>query len=51
MVSTPVFGDNSASITMLGNGMTKRSRHYDIEWHYMHDRVEAQESKVTWVAT
>ena len=51
MVPTPVYGDNSASITMLGSGMTKRSRHYDIEWHYMRDRMDTQEFTMTWVPT
>jgi len=48
---TPIWGDNTASIAMIGAGMTKRSRHYAIEWHKVSDLVEAKEMSVQWVAT
>ena len=48
---TPIYGDNSASIAMLSVGMTRRSRHYAIEWHYVQGCVEEKELKITWVST
>ena len=29
---TPIFGDNTASISMIESGVTKRSRHFSIDW-------------------
>src|SRR3954464_2421162 len=51
LAPTPVYGDNTASIAMLSTGVTKRSRHYAIEWYKMHDLVEQKELKVSWVPT
>ena len=51
LVPTPVYGDNSASLTMIGLGVTKRSRHYDIEWFKMHDLIEQKELTVQWIPT
>ena len=36
---------------MLSVGMTRRSRHYAIEWHYVQGCVEEKELKITWVST
>jgi len=47
----PTSGDNSASIMMLDAGVTKRSRHYAIEWFLVRDRVDEGELKVEWVPT
>ena len=47
----PVCGDNTASIAMLNTGMTKRSRHYDIEWFRLQELIENKELKVEWVPT
>ena len=48
---TPVYGDNSASIMMLDTGVTKRSRHYAIEWFLVRNRVDDGELVVDWVPT
>jgi len=48
---TMVYGDNSASLMMLEAGVTKRSRHFAIEWFLVHDRVDEGELKVEWVPT
>lgn len=48
---TPVFGDNSASIMMLDTGVTRRSRHFAIEWFLVRDRIDDGELKVEWVPT
>ena len=37
---TRVYGDNTASLSLLGSGVTKRSRHFAIEWFKVHDLVE-----------
>ena len=36
---------------MINLGVTKRSRHYDIEWFKMHDLIEQKELTVQWVPT
>jgi hypothetical protein len=36
---------------MLSSGVTKRSRHYSIEWFKMHDLIEQKELHVSWVPT
>jgi len=51
MPPTSVYGDNSASIMMPDAGVTKRSRHYAIEWFLVRDRVDEGELKVEWVPT
>ena len=48
---TPIYGDNTASISMLTTGVTKRSRHYSIEWFKMKDLIELKELVVSWVPT
>ena len=49
--ATTIYGDNTASISLLSTGVTKRSRHFDIEWFKVHDMVEAGEFKISWVPT
>ena len=51
LAPTPISGDNSASLAMINLGVTKRSRHYDIEWFKMHDLIEQKELTVQWVPT
>lgn len=48
---TPIKCDNSAAIAMLSAGVTKRSRHYAIEWFKMQDLIEQRELVVDWVCT
>jgi len=48
---TVVYGDNTSSITILDAGVTKRSRHYAIEWFLVQDRATEGELKVEWVPT
>jgi hypothetical protein len=48
---TPVLGDNTASISLLDLGVTKRSRHFAIEWFKVKDLVEHGELKVEWIST
>ena len=48
---TPVACDNSASIAMISLGVTKRSRHFDIEWFKMQDLIEHKELTVYWTPT
>lgn len=48
---TPIFGDNTASIMMLDLGVTKRNRHFAIEWHLVRERVDDGELKVEWLPT
>jgi len=51
LAPTPVHGDNTASLSLLASGVTKRSRHFDIEWFKVKDLVEAGELVVSWVPT
>jgi hypothetical protein len=46
---TPIYGDNTASIALLSAGVTKRSRHFNIEWFKFRDLVDQGEMKVEWV--
>ena len=48
---TPISGDNTASIALISSGVTKRSRHFDIEWFKFKDLVENKELVVSWVPT
>ena len=48
---TPIKGDNTASISLISAGVTKRSRHFSIEWFKFRDLVENQELTVSWVST
>ena len=48
---TPIHGDNTASIALISAGVTKRSKHFAIEWHYFRELVEAKELVVHWVPT
>jgi hypothetical protein len=48
---TAIYGDNTASLALFESGVTKRSRHFDIEWFKNQDLVEMGEMKVSWVAT
>ena len=48
---TGVHGDNTASISLLSSGVTKRSRHFAIEWFKVKDLVENGEMQVQWVPT
>ena len=43
--------DNTASISMVSTGVTKRSRHFSIEWFKVKDLIENGELKVSWVCT
>ena len=45
---TIVHGDNTASISLTSSGVTKRSRHFVIEWFKVKDMGEL---KVQWVPT
>ena len=44
---TLVHGDNTASISLISAGVTKRSRHFSIEWHYFRTLVDNKELVVT----
>ena len=46
-----VHGDNTASISLISAGVTKRSCHFSIEWFYFKELVEQKELTVTWVVT
>ena len=48
---TLIHGDNTASLALLGSGVTKRSRHFDIEWFKVKQLVEDGEFTVSWVKT
>ena len=48
---TPIHCDNTAAIALTTAGVTKRSRHFDIEWFKFQDLVENRELKVQWVPT
>ena len=48
---TPIFGDNTASISMISSGVTKRSRHFSIDWFKFKDLSESGELSVSWVST
>ena len=48
---TPIFGDNTASISMISSGVTKRSRHFSIDWFKFKDLKDQGELEVTWVST
>ena len=48
---TPIWGDNTASLAMISLGVTKRSRHFDIEWFKMQDLIEQKELTVQWTPT
>ena len=48
---TPVKGDNMACISLISSGVTKRSRHFDIDWFKFKDLVDNGEIEVTWVPT
>jgi hypothetical protein len=48
---TAIHGDNTACISLLASGVTKRSRHFSIEWFKVKDLVEAGEMTVKWVPT
>lgn len=39
--ATPVLCDNTSTIAMLNTGVTRRSRHYEIEWFKMQDWYNA----------
>ena len=47
---TLVYGDNAASLLMLDSGVTKRSRHFAIEWFKVKELVDEKELEVKWVA-
>src|SRR5687768_16432860 len=49
--ATPIYGDNSASISLLASGVTKRSRHFAIEWFKVQDLVECKELQMNWIST
>jgi hypothetical protein len=53
LAPTLIFEDNTAAITMATNqGMPhKRSKHFDVEWHYFKETVEHGEAKLTHVST
>lgn len=44
---TPIPGDNTASISLLNLGVTKRSRHFAFEWFKVKDLLEEGELKVS----
>ena len=48
---TMIYGDNTASISMISTGVTKRSRHFSIDWFKFKDLVESKELSVQWVST
>lgn len=43
---TPVYCDNTATIALTACGVTKRSRHFDIEWFKVQDLIENGEMNV-----
>ena len=43
--------DNTASISLIESGVTKRSRHFSIDWFKFKDLVDNGELKVSWVPT
>ena len=49
--ATVVHGDNSACISLLSSGVTKRTRHYSIDWFKVRELVDQGEMKVDWVPT
>lgn len=48
---TLIHCDNTATIALITAGVTKRTRHFDIEWFKFQDLVENREIKVQWVQT
>ena len=50
---TLIFEDNTAAITMAVTQGTphKRSKHFDVEWHYFKEAVEHGEAKLQHVST
>ena len=46
---TQVKGDNAASLLLLDSGVTKRSKHFAIEWFKVKELVEEKEMEVEWV--
>ena len=46
---TPIFGDNTASLSLLSSGVSKRSRYFSIEWFKVKDLVEHGEMKAEWI--
>ena len=48
---TPIQGDNTTSISMISSGVTKRSRHFSIDWFKFKDLSENGEVIVSWVST
>ena len=51
MSETPIHCDNTAAIALTTAGVTKRTRHFDIEWFKFQDLVENCELKVQWIPT
>ena len=51
LAPTVIYGDNTASITMISTGITKRSRHFSIDWFKFHDLVDSKELEVKWIET
>ena len=51
LAPTPIHGDNTASIALTSCGVTKRSRHFSIEWFKVKDLIENGEIQVQWVPT
>ena len=43
---TPIFGDNTASISMISSGVTKRGRHFSIDWFKFRDLKDQSELTV-----
>ena len=42
LAPTLIHGDNTASISLSSSGVTKRSRHFAIEWFKFKDLLEAE---------
>ena len=51
MPPTPIHGDNTASISLVASGVTKRSRHFSIEWFKVKDLIDNGELQVDCIPT
>ncbi len=51
LAPTPILEDNTAAIALIAAGVTKRSRHFSIEWFKFRDLSDSGELEVKWVST